>query len=648
MISPESKSTISLNVINFIFYGGISCIIPFLSVHMRSIGLTLWHSIWVHVASGLICLLIPLLVGTLAEKRGNSPRRYLYKLCFSLSLFISIFSYTALLAVPKINRIGKQPQLDFDCSSSMNAVINLEKCANYETCSDVASAWSANTRFKLSYCQFKNKEKEDIRPYSSDSTNPLHMCFRSTVNTTNFCLVYDPEFRENSILEFVSDLRTWQFTEYRNVSSKEFSFTEIHGNSPSLNVCNFVPATTGTIIKVDEKTHDSVFCRRSAADDVVGIKCLLSMQTDGKKPKCFDVVGDLSLTFWMYLGLRTIADSFFICALCLLEGITLRVIQAGAYHRGAYGRTRIWPACSMIIFPLIIGPLVDYFTNIAETPDYTPAYFIFAACELVVSSLIYILPLPVGGNTFRYTISMDPNTRTYVDEPEKVVSLEMMIVSIIAVFAGAAWGVCQELDPLLYENIGFNHLMLGATQSIFFFCCIPFLWVAKNLLQNIGEASLISAAFAFHAIHLAGLSFVEEWDHWWWATPFEAMKAFTIPILWLALVASAEHNNSKGKRIAMHYVLAVAHFGIGKMIGCPFVLYLEESYSMSISYRTMSCICIIISISYLIFHHCFLKPRHRKIIAERCALQRQSMHGSSLLLVERMPINGLVSPRNNN
>lgn len=118
---------------------------------------------------------------------------------------------------------------------------------------------------------------------------------------------------------------------------------------------------------------------------------------------------------------------------------------------------------------------------------------------------------------------------------------------------------------MLYQDLGFNHLLLGTSTSVGFACGLPFLWVSKNLIQNIGEAHLISTAFAFHSLHLAGVSFVQEWLHWWWAVPFEAMKAFTIPIMWLALVATVERDNSnKGKKIAMHYVLAIFHFAVGK------------------------------------------------------------------------------------
>ncbi|GFT09440.1 MFS_1_like domain-containing protein, partial [Nephila pilipes] len=468
---------------------------------------------------------------------------------------------------------------------------------------------------------------------------------------THHCLVYDPKVRENPVLEFHSDLSTWQFTEYRNVSPKEFSFAEVSSATPSLNICNYVPATSGTLIKINGRKHDAVTCQKSLTDDVESIKCVLSLLTeDGDKSPCFDIAGDLNTAFWACLGLRTAADAFFICAFCLLEGVTLRTIQNGPYNRGAYGRSRMVPAIALVIFPPVVGSLVDYFSEVADTPDYSPAYFIFAACELIACILIYALPLPVGGNTFRYDLSSDYSTRNYGEGPSRKfeISLELIVISIVTTLLGTAWSVSQVFDPLLYQDIHFTHLMLGASQSAVFLFAVPFLWVSKNLIQNIGESNLISTAFAFHSLHLAGLSFTDEWRFWWWSTPFETMKAFTIPLLWLALVAAVEHDSSKGKRIAMHYVLAVTHFGIGRILGCSIVGFVAEKYSMSLSYRAMSAFCLVMSILYLLFHHCFMKPRHRKKVAERCALQRQSVNGSCLLLVETMPVNGRIVPATQN
>ena len=115
---------------------------------MRVLGLTMWHIVWVHVASGLLCILVPLMIGSLAERKTSTPKRYLYKLCFSVSLVIATFGYTSLLAIPKVQRVARQALIDFDCSSPIHAVVNLEKCDNWETCADLASAWPSNTHFR--------------------------------------------------------------------------------------------------------------------------------------------------------------------------------------------------------------------------------------------------------------------------------------------------------------------------------------------------------------------------------------------------------------------------------------------------------------------------------------------------------------------
>lgn len=107
----------------------------------------------------------------------------------------------------------------------------------------------------------------------------------------------------------------------------------------------------------------------------------------------------------------------------------------------------------MTLLPTIIGILVDYFTQMSGTPDYTPAYFLMAACELLVCVLIFVLPLPVGGNTFRYDISQAEYTpRTYGEDSTGMLglSLEMIILSIVTTFCGAAWGLSQVRFKLFF------------------------------------------------------------------------------------------------------------------------------------------------------------------------------------------------------
>lgn len=105
----------------------------------------------------------------------------------------------------------------------------------------------------------------------------------------------------------------------------------------------------------------------------------------------------------------------------------------------------MWPATTFLIFPVVIGVLVEYFTDVNGLADFSPAFFISAAFQLTICFLIFILPLHVGGNTFRYEVSVDPPGRGYTDEIAQKynVTVEMIVLSIFAVFAGIAWSIEQ-------------------------------------------------------------------------------------------------------------------------------------------------------------------------------------------------------------
>lgn len=103
------------------------------------------------------------------------------------------------------------------------------------------------------------------------------------------------------------------------------------------------------------------------------------------------------------------------------------------------------PATAFVIFPILSGILIDYFTDVNGIADFSPAFFVSAAFELTICFLIFVLPLHVGGNTFRYEVSAEPTGRNYLDEAAQKykITLEMIVISTIAVFAGIAWGIEQ-------------------------------------------------------------------------------------------------------------------------------------------------------------------------------------------------------------
>lgn len=145
----------------------------------------------------------------------------------------------------------------------------------------------------------------------------------------------------------------------------------------------------------------------------------------------------------------------------LSNNYTFFTPSAGPYHRGVYGRTRMWPATAFIIFPIVTGVLIDYFTDVAGVADYSPSFFISAAFELTTCFLIFVLPLNVGGNTFRYEVSADPTGRTYNEEVSQKYSItfEMVVLSTVTILGGIAWGVEQVILFLhIFDNYSASYI----------------------------------------------------------------------------------------------------------------------------------------------------------------------------------------------
>lgn len=126
------------------------------------------------------------------------------------------------------------------------------------------------------------------------------------------------------------------------------------------------------------------------------------------------------------------------------------------------------PATAFVIFPILSGILIDYFTDVNGVADFSPAFFVSAAFELTICFLIFVLPLHVGGNTFRYEVSAEPTGRNYTDEAAQKykITLEMVVISIIGIFAGIAWGIEQVRYTLIIVKVQYYYNMFSYFQYL--------------------------------------------------------------------------------------------------------------------------------------------------------------------------------------
>lgn len=166
-----------LFLVAFLFLA-VGCLVPYLSSHMREIGITKQQSAWITAIVSLISMVGPLCLGPIAYKYNR------YKSTLVFALLLSFAAYTGLLFVPRVIRMERQPKIYFDCTSS---VLRIEQCPNWEgQCHTYPKRPATNfSNFQLTSCTFECPQIGSLNM----SWYPVHVCFTGSANEEgNLCL----------------------------------------------------------------------------------------------------------------------------------------------------------------------------------------------------------------------------------------------------------------------------------------------------------------------------------------------------------------------------------------------------------------------------------------------------------------------------
>ncbi|XP_067141761.1 major facilitator superfamily domain-containing protein 6-A-like isoform X1 [Centruroides vittatus] len=570
------KHLIPIQVIYFFLFSGLACLTPFLSPHTRDLGLTYRETIVVNTAAAFISIFGPLIAGIIADRHAK------YKTFIVLSLFLSAVSYTGLLFIPRVLRFTRQPIIEFDCPDA----VRLEKCSSWSSCTDAGIITDNMTTFTLSGCQYQCRN-------TFNTTYPLHVCFQGSKET--LCTVYDQQTEKQ--VKFQSRFVPWMFEEQQSIQKSVF-LSATPEMPDHIGVCNFRPVAP---IIFNEKVHQDIHCR--PMPEHCSIKCFLKLTYKNHSldpAPCEDVLGDSTLTFWVYLGVRSFADLCIMTVICLLDAVTISSIND---FYGLYGRMHVWAALGLAIFSPVAGILIDYYSGIAGKPDYSPAIFIFDGLALITCALIIALPIEAGTNA-RYVVSPERSRKKL-----KFCTWEMSFLIFLVLILGTQWGFMETFLLWFYvDEVGCSKLILGLTVTVGFVGSIPFLIISKNMVRNIGRAHLIVFAFLFYGIRFAGISYI---IYPWWSLPFEAMETFTISVAWIGIVAYGQSLISRGARLKVQYLFNLLHFCAGRGLGTMIGGFLSEVFGTRQTFRGFAVVSTIIGLLYLVIYHTCLKSCRR-------------------------------------
>lgn len=573
-VSPRLRKLLPLMALSFSFFAATGSLSPFLSLQLRTVGLSDEEAVLVTTAAAFTSLLGPVLVGLVAE------RRRAYRSLLVLSLVLAAAGYSALLAVPRVVRSPRSPLLEFDCPSGLY----LERCPEWDACTASELNPLGLATFRVSNCHYQCGGNRSVR-------QPIHFCFLS--HEGNLCIIHEAGTRDNSTTEFGASFLAKTARTLADVSVSKFIEHQGRSGDELVDVCSFDLLAP---IVVNQKQFNDYECRPHP--EGCTIRCSVAVADNlGRRmqsARCIQVEGDPQLTFWATLALRVFADLWLITALYLVEAVTVLAIND---FTGLYGRIKFWAALGVALSAPVTGVLVD--SELSD--DYSPAVLLFDGLALVSCVLALFLPAVEDNKV---------NLHYGLGEEPRFCSLDTSVLFLIVLVLGTVWGYLETYLHWMYAEMGATHLLVALSLALPMGCALPFLAIAKNLVRNIGRANLIVFGFLFYATRAAGLSFVTAR---WWITPFEAMETFTLPVLWVALVAYAQKVVPSNQRLTVQCILIILHFCIGRGTGTIAGFFLNASFGRRTTLRGVAVVCAGAGLLYLfLYHTCLRKIRLRR------------------------------------
>lgn len=580
-VSPRLRKLLPLMAISFSFFAATGSLSPFLSLQLRTLGLSDEESVLINTAAAFGSLLGPVLVGLVAE------RRCAYRSLLVVSLVLAGAGYSALLGVPRVVRSPRNPMLEFDCPSGLY----LERCPEWDSCTASELNPLGLATFRVSNCHYQcgGQNQSAVR-------QPIHFCFLS--HEGNLCIIHEAGTRENSTTEFGASFLAKTARTLMGVSVAKFLEHEDRAPDELVDVCSFDLLAP---IVVNQKQFNDYECRPHP--EGCTIRCSVAVADNlGRRmqsARCTEVRGDPQVTFWATLALRVFADLWLMTAFYLVEAVTILSIND---FNGLYGRIKFWAALGVAIFSVVTGVLVDYYGELTGEADYSPAVFVFDGLALVSCALAVFLPAVEdrkANHVLHYGLSQEP----------RFCSLDTSALFLLVLLLGTVWGYLETYLHWMYAEMGASHLLVSLSLALPMGCALPFLAISKNLVRNIGRANLIVFGFLFYATRAAGLSFVTAR---WWITPFEAMETFTLPVLWIALVAYAQKVVPSRQRLTIQCILIILHFCIGRGTGAIAGFFLNATFGQRTTFRGVAVVCAGTGLLYLFMYHACLRRIRRK------------------------------------
>ncbi|XP_055687030.1 uncharacterized protein LOC129792220 [Lutzomyia longipalpis] len=633
-----NSNLIMLKITLFVMYGATSSLLPYLTIHMQSIGLTVEEIAIIYLALPFTTFLSPPITGFLVDKFGK------YKPVVVMSLLLNAIFHHSLMLIPQQEIPGIMPAAYvMRHPQTGNIEVWWSPCPSRECpeeeeidivvdqCLDHCILLEQNPRIEI----LPRPTNSPVRVDDGDPVDDLnfHLSKKKSngVSTQRSSTVLSTEEVTTPLYTTISSS-----TEGSNETLDEADDEMILRDSSAFFLLDMHPDLGDPIeqlgMEVEQDDNDTVtgfkhrFGEKLLWDSGVNVtaleeedlRCgglvidsnmsstynlrLSELAADCMVQKCNfrhggpeicppDYKESDDTVFWIYFLLRFLATTMLSAGVTIMDPIALTMIEK---YGGDFGRERLFSSIGMAIFSPITGILIDYTSRGLGYTDYSAAFYTYDL--LLTISTITVLLMPLGEKL--------PADNVFRDLWNLLKLPHVMIFIIFLFMLGNYWGFIESFLFLYLKELGAPNYLLGITITVGTVSSIPFLYGAERITKWFGHVNLIIVAFFSHACRLVGYSFIE---NAWWCFPFEAMEALSCHLMWVAAATYCAIISPKNLLATLIGVLGMAHFSLGRGSGSFFGGLLIGHVGTRDAFRYMGLMAVVGGIIYGLLHLIWLR-----------------------------------------
>lgn len=527
-----NKNLVLLKILLFTFYGALGCVMGFLNIHMRYLGLNIQEVTWINAALPLTALIGPPIVGMLADKLGH------YRPITIVCMLLATFLHAALLFVPSCNSSTTQEtSLSLHCSSK-GAALEIGSCLT--TCSHPVPLLASS--FQVDNCQLVCQESSTK---GGGSEGALMETENATgITATQLLMQLRPMLGASEYIPLDEKLITFEFntsvTPVKQMETNEGEEDQETVPSCSYPLENFTyqGSQYSTVSCATKASHCEIMCNATKL---------------GNETQLLETASccNSNVTLWLYFSLRALAEMFSAILVSLLEAVALTMVHQ---HNGDYGREKMFGLIAVAIFSPLCGYLVDTEVGTFGTYSYAPVFYVFVGLMLVTVAVTLALPIQV-----------QVQRRSLMKNIIQLVgTAELSVLLVLMTILGTFWGYLKTFVYLYLEDLNATKLLIGLTSSFCILPSLPFLYRSSAVVQYCGHHYLIMLAFVGYCIRFAGLSYI---SNPWWVLLLESLELFTLNLLNVSAATLAYKLAPKTFVATAQALVWVSHFNIGRCIG---------------------------------------------------------------------------------